>query len=57
MTDKGQKVKKGEAVLILEAMKMQNEIQSPVSGTIKSINVRPNESVMKDQSLMEIMPD
>ncbi|MDN5291120.1 MAG: pyruvate carboxylase subunit, partial [Anaerophaga sp.] len=55
--EKGQKVKKGEAVLILEAMKMQNEIQSPVNGTIKGVNVRTGEPVMKDQTLMDISPE
>ena len=54
---KDQRVRKGEAVLILEAMKMQNEIQSPVNGVIKSIHVRAQESVMKDQVLMDISPE
>ncbi|MDK2842910.1 MAG: hypothetical protein PWQ17_2416 [Anaerophaga sp.] len=57
IAEKGQKVKKGEAVLILEAMKMQNEIQSPVNGTIKGVNVRTGEPVMKDQTLMDISPE
>ncbi|MCL3782171.1 acetyl-CoA carboxylase biotin carboxyl carrier protein subunit [Prolixibacteraceae bacterium JC049] len=47
-------VRKGEAVLILEAMKMQNEIQSLVDGKIVSIRVRPNDNVMKDELLIEI---
>lgn len=41
----GQKVKKGEVILILEAMKMQNEIGAPVDGTVKSINVNAGQSV------------
>lgn len=35
----GQVVKKGEVVLILEAMKMENEIVAPEAGTVASINV------------------
>ncbi|CUH93985.1 hypothetical protein P22_0047 [Propionispora sp. 2/2-37] len=41
----GQKVKKGDVVLILEAMKMQNEISAPADGTIKSINVAAGQGV------------
>ena len=51
---KDQKIKKGEPLLILEAMKMQNEIQSPATGIIKNIYIREGESVMKDQSMLEI---
>ncbi|QJW45291.1 biotin/lipoyl-binding protein [bacterium BFN5] len=41
----GQKIKKGDIVLILEAMKMQNEISAPADGTLKSINVVAGQSV------------
>jgi glutaconyl-CoA decarboxylase len=41
----GQKVKRGEVIMLLEAMKMQNEISSPVDGTVKSINVAAGQSV------------
>jgi glutaconyl-CoA/methylmalonyl-CoA decarboxylase subunit gamma len=45
LTKVGDKVKKGDILLLLEAMKMQNEIAAPVSGTVKSINVAPGQSV------------
>lgn len=45
---------RGEALVILEAMKMQNEIQSIVSGTISKITVKPGQNVMKDDILAEI---
>ena len=45
----GQAVKKGETLLILEAMKMQNEMASPVAGVVKSINVAVGESVKPGQ--------
>ncbi|MFO7754523.1 MAG: acetyl-CoA carboxylase biotin carboxyl carrier protein subunit [Bacteroidales bacterium] len=50
----GADINRGESLLILEAMKMQNEIISPVSGTVKSLNVRPGENVMKDDLMVEI---
>jgi glutaconyl-CoA/methylmalonyl-CoA decarboxylase subunit gamma len=53
----GAQVLRGEPVVILEAMKMQNEIQSPVNGTVKSVLARPNTNVMKDDILVEIKVD
>jgi biotin carboxyl carrier protein len=50
----GADVVRGEALVILEAMKMQNEIQSVVSGTITRIGVKPGQNVMKDDILAEI---
>ncbi len=50
----GSTVLRGEPVLILEAMKMQNEIQSPVNGIIKSVIAKANTNVMKDDLLVEI---
>ena len=37
--DVGQSVKKGDVILLLEAMKMENEVVAPQDGTIASINV------------------
>src|ERR1035437_2931578 len=44
----GSNVVRGEAVVILEAMNMQNEILSPVNGVIVKVSVRANTTVMKD---------
>ena len=41
----GQAVKKGQVLVILEAMKMENEIQAPCDGTVGSVNVRKGDSV------------
>ena len=41
----GQAVKKGEVLLILEAMKMENEVVAPQDGTVASINVAAGDSV------------
>jgi glutaconyl-CoA/methylmalonyl-CoA decarboxylase subunit gamma len=50
----GSSVLRGEPVVILEAMKMQNEILSPVNGTIVKVTAKPNTNVMKDDLLVEI---
>ncbi|MHC1761687.1 MAG: biotin/lipoyl-containing protein [Negativicutes bacterium] len=48
----GQKVKKGDVLMFLEAMKMQNEIGSPADGTVKSINVKSGDSVKPGQLML-----
>jgi len=50
----GSTVLRGEPVVILEAMKMQNEIISPVNGTIVKVLAKANTNVMKDDILVEI---
>ena len=52
----GSVVQRGEPVVILEAMKMQNEILSPINGTVIKISAKANTNVMKDDLLMEIKP-
>lgn len=49
-----QSVKEGEKLLILEAMKMKNFILTPISGKIKRINVVINQSVAKNELLIEL---
>lgn len=50
----GQEVKKGDVILILESMKMQNELKAPRDGTIGRIRVRPGESVEQKQTLLSV---
>jgi len=54
LVEENTKVKEGEPILILEAMKMQNEIIAVVAGKVKKIHVKPGDSVAKDEVLMEI---
>ena len=51
---KGQKVKEGQSLIKLIAMKMENDITAPRSGTIKEINVKKNDKVNKDDILIII---
>lgn len=50
----GASVLRGEPLVILEAMKMQNEILSPANGIIVKVAAKPNTNVMKDDLLVEI---
>lgn len=49
----GDVVKKGEVVLILEAMKMENILKSPGDGIVKAVKVSLNQSVEKNQVLLQ----
>ena len=49
----GQKVKSGENLLVLEAMKMENLITASKDAKIKKISVKPNDAVEVDQILIE----
>jgi len=51
----GQVVKKGQVLLILESMKMQNELKAPRDGTIARIRVKAGETVEKKQSLLNVV--
>ena len=51
----GEAVKKGQVILILESMKMQNELKAPRDGTIGRIRVRPGETVEQKQTLLSMV--
>jgi len=50
--NEGEKVKKGEGIIILEAMKMENILKSPTDGVIKSVHVKVGDVVDKNQLLV-----
>ena len=52
--EEGQKVKEGDLMMILEAMKMKNKIHFPIDGTVKKIYVTENETVPKRHLMIEL---
>ena len=55
LVKEGDAVSKNSAVIVLEAMKMENEIYSPFSGKVTRIFVKPNERVMEGDVMIEIV--
>ena len=53
--EEGQEVKKGQVLLILESMKMQNELKSPRDGKVHRVRVKADESVEQKQTLLSVM--
>lgn len=53
----GQAVRQGEKVIILESMKMENELRAPCDGIVSHVHVGPGSSVDKDQALIVISQD
>jgi biotin carboxyl carrier protein len=49
-----EKVKKGDKLLIFQAMKMSNELLAPVNGVIAEVNIKEGDSVNKSQVLIKI---
>lgn len=54
LVNSGSMVKAGDPVIILEAMKMENELKSPVDGTLIAVHVDEGQSVEKNELLLEI---
>ncbi|MCB5725173.1 biotin/lipoyl-containing protein [Mitsuokella jalaludinii] len=52
VVEEGQSVKAGEVLLVLEAMKMQNEITADADGTVKAVNVEAGQNVKVKESLV-----
>ena len=53
---KGESVHKGAGLLVLEAMKMENEIQAPADGVVEEIFVEPGQTVDSGADLVRIAP-
>ncbi|MBS3136702.1 biotin/lipoyl-binding protein [Candidatus Woesearchaeota archaeon] len=51
----GQKVKKGQKLISLVAMKMENQIASPIDGTVKNVFVKKNDKVNKGDILIIVL--
>ena len=52
MVEPGETVKAGDHLVILEAMKMENEIVAPRDGIVKAVLVKANDAVDSDQELV-----
>ncbi len=51
----GQPVKKGDVLVILESMKMQNELKSPKDGTVQRVRVKAGETVEQKATLLSVV--
>jgi biotin carboxyl carrier protein len=51
----GQTIEKGDVLVILESMKMQNELKSPQTGIISRLRVKPGDSVEHKQTLLSVV--
>ena len=51
----GDTITKGQVLLILESMKMQNELKSPKDGIIHRIKIKPGEKVEQKQTLLSVI--
>lgn len=54
LVEPGQEVAAGVPLLILEAMKMENEIRAPLDGTVKKVHVTANQTVNKGDALVTL---
>src|SRR3989304_2188775 len=54
LVEEGQEIKKGQVMLILESMKMQNELKSPRDGIMGRVRVKAGESVEQRQTLLSV---
>jgi len=53
--EEGQPVEKGDVLLILESMKMQNELKTPRTGKVSRVRVAPGERVEQKQTLLSVV--
>jgi len=53
----GQNVTKGEPLLVLEAMKMENIIKAPCASTVAEVAVKPQQTVQQDQKLLTLVTE
>ena len=57
ITEAGAKVSKGQALLILEAMKMEHTITAPADGVVKEVHYRAGEQVLEGAELISLEPN
>jgi geranyl-CoA carboxylase alpha subunit len=52
----GEVVEKGKTLAVLEAMKMEFQLQLPIGGTVESVSVEPGQQVKNRQVLLVVKP-
>jgi biotin carboxyl carrier protein len=52
LIEEGQEFKKGDNLLVLEAMKMENILKAPDDGKVKSVKIKPGDKVEKNEILL-----
>jgi acetyl/propionyl-CoA carboxylase alpha subunit len=57
LVERGQKLKRGDVVLVLEAMKMENEVTAPVEGTLAELSTAVGNTVTPGAPLFRVEPD
>jgi biotin carboxyl carrier protein len=55
LVSEGQQVEKGQILVILESMKMQNELRAPFAGTVARLRIKPGISVQQKQILLNLV--
>ena len=53
----GQRVRQGDVLLVLEAMKMRNEIASPIDGSVRVLRTRTGANARAKEPLLYVVPD
>jgi biotin carboxyl carrier protein len=53
--EEGQQVEKGDVLVVLESMKMQNELKSPRAGTVTRLRIKSGDSVEQHQTMMSVV--
>ncbi len=53
----GDRVRRGQSLLVLEAMKMQNDVAAPEAATVRAVHVAAGDTVVKGQLLVEFERD
>ena len=57
LVDAGQRVQEGQGMVVLEAMKMENELKAQSAGVVQGVLVTPGQAVEKGQGLVELVPE
>ena len=53
--EEGQEIEKGDVLVVLESMKMQNELKSPRPGKVSRVRVKPGDSVEQRDTLLSVV--